>query len=306
MEKILNSVEIKNYIQAAPYILVDRIQFSGDLCSFKALKNVTANENYFQGHFPGNPIMPGVLQLETMFQAATVSFKIQNNTNALTRITNVKKMKFRNPVLPGDQLILDINIIEINAQSATVKAVGKVGDKTCSMVEFTMGIMQEEELQPKEFISEYTLPEDPIVDDMYLASSGIQNFIPHRYPFLLIDKILHRTDDDHIIGQKCMSANEPWAAGMSYVPNTLLIESLAQLGCVYMLSLDKNLGKLALFLSIENAAFKQPVIPGDIVTFVINELFQKSNLGKCNGSIYVGDTLISDLTFAFAIVDKQE
>jgi 3-hydroxyacyl-[acyl-carrier-protein] dehydratase len=93
-----------------PFLLVDRILERGERDGqpyVKALKNVSVNEPYFQGHFPGRPIMPGVLQIEALAQASIFLLEDQMPEGSLAFLAGVEGVRFKKPVVPGDQLILE-------------------------------------------------------------------------------------------------------------------------------------------------------------------------------------------------------
>ena len=96
-----------------PFLLVDRILERGErdgLPFVRALKNVTINEPFFQGHFPGRPIMPGVLQIEALAQASIFLLEDQMPAGSLAFLAGVEAVRFKKPVVPGDQLILESNL----------------------------------------------------------------------------------------------------------------------------------------------------------------------------------------------------
>ncbi|MFV0379810.1 MAG: 3-hydroxyacyl-ACP dehydratase FabZ [Anaerorhabdus sp.] len=110
---------------------------------------------------------------------------------------------------------------------------------------------------------------------MLYNSNQIQEIIPHRYPFLLVDTIVSINDDQsEIIGTKCVSANEMQFLGhfpqKHVMPGVLIVEALAQTGCVLLLSNEKNKGKIGYFAGINKLRFKQQVIPGDVLTLKVN------------------------------------
>lgn len=104
---------------------------------------------------------------------------------------------------------------------------------------------------------------------MELNITQIKEIIPHRYPFLLIDRITDFEAGQWAKGIKCVSANEPFFSGHfpdhPVMPGVLIIEALAQVGAVAILSLPENKGKIAFFGGIKNARFKQQVVPGDVL-----------------------------------------
>ena len=112
----------------------------------------------------------------------------------------------------------------------------------------------------------------------------IKEIIPHRPPFLLVDKILSINDDNtEIIGQKCVSMNEPFFEGhfpkKAVMPGVLIVEALAQTGAVLLLSIPENKGKIGYFAGINNMKFKKQVVPGDVLTL-------KVKLERLKGPLY--------------------
>jgi 3-hydroxyacyl-[acyl-carrier-protein] dehydratase len=115
-----------------PFLLVDRVvEFVKDK-KIVALKNVTLNEPFFQGHFPGTPIMPGVLIVEAMGQAGGVlviqSLPPENQGN-LIYFMGFDKVRFRKPVVPGDQLILELEMLKLRSKVVKMAGVAKVDGK---------------------------------------------------------------------------------------------------------------------------------------------------------------------------------
>ncbi len=97
-----------------PFLLIDRLLETGEDAAgvkfVRALKNVTVNEPFFPGHFPGRPIMPGVLQLEAMAQAGIFLFEGALEGGKLAFLTGIENARFKKPVVPGDQLILEVKL----------------------------------------------------------------------------------------------------------------------------------------------------------------------------------------------------
>jgi len=112
-----------------PMLLVDRILEIHEK-RIVGIKNVSANEQFFQGHFPGAPVMPGVLIVEAMAQCAAVLFlrEIEDRDKKLFLFGGVDKARFRKPVVPGDQLILDCEVVARRANTVKVRGVARVGD----------------------------------------------------------------------------------------------------------------------------------------------------------------------------------
>ena len=110
-----------------PFLLVDRILELGEN-RVVGLKNVTINEPFFQGHFPGEPVMPGVLVLESMGQVAGMMIATRPGTeeDMLLILTSMEDVKFRRPVRPGDQLITEAEMLKLRGRMGKVKAVARV------------------------------------------------------------------------------------------------------------------------------------------------------------------------------------
>ena len=136
---------------------------------------------------------------------------------------------------------------------------------------------------------------------MELNSNQIQEILPHRYPFLLVDRITECEPGKSATGIKCVSANESQFMGhfpqKHVMPGVLIIEALAQTGAVALLAEEKNKGKIAYFGGIKQARFKRQVIPGDVLTLKC-EIISSKGPGKAEA--YVGDQLAvtAELTFA--------
>lgn len=126
-----------------PFILVDRILELLPGEKVRALKNVTINEPFFQGHFPGAPIMPGVLIIEAMAQAGGVlafASLPEEQHGALVYFMGMDKVKFRKPVVPGDQLILEVNILKQRAKVIKISGTAKVDDSVVAEAELMASI----------------------------------------------------------------------------------------------------------------------------------------------------------------------
>ena len=121
-----------------PFILIDRILNLVPGKEVTALKNVTINEPFFQGHFPENPIMPGVLIIEAMGQAGAIlaaESMDQETKGMLIYFMAMDKVKFRKPVIPGDQLILKLEFLKQRSQTFKMSGIGFVDDKRVAEAE---------------------------------------------------------------------------------------------------------------------------------------------------------------------------
>ncbi len=111
-----------------PFLLIDRIVEIEPLKRIVAIKNVTINEPFFQGHFPGAPIVPGVIIIEAMAQAGAVLLfsEVKDRENKLLLFTSIEEAKFRRPVGPGDQLRLEVSVIKYKMSYAKLRGEARV------------------------------------------------------------------------------------------------------------------------------------------------------------------------------------
>jgi len=125
-----------------PFLMVDRILDVTEN-NIVGIKNVTVNEPHFQGHFPGQPVMPGVLIVEGMAQCAGVLMfrRIDNAENKLVFFANIDKVKFRQPVVPGDQLRYEIEITRFGGKICRFKGISYVGDKAVCEAEMVASLV---------------------------------------------------------------------------------------------------------------------------------------------------------------------
>ena len=118
----------------------------------------------------------------------------------------------------------------------------------------------------------------------------ILKILPHRTPFLLIDRIDEMEPGKRAVGTKCVSFNEPYFAGhflgMPVMPGVLIIEALAQVGAVALLSEEENKGKVAFFGGIDNARFKDKVVPGDVLRLEVEIIRKKGPVGHGMAKAY--------------------
>ena len=140
--------EIFNYLpHRYPFLLVDRVISCERGKSIVAIKNVTINEPYFQGHFPGNPVMPGVMIVESLAQAAGIlsflSIKHDPNRNLLYYLVGVDRARFKKPVVPGDQLRLDVTMGGMVRGIAKFVGVATVADTVVTEAEFLCTMKEE-------------------------------------------------------------------------------------------------------------------------------------------------------------------
>ena len=120
-----------------PFLLVDRILEVEKGKRIVGIKNVTFNEEFFQGHFPGNPVMPGVLIVEAMAQVSAIGLHgvVPDQEKKILYLSAVDRCKFRRPVVPGDQLRIEAEILNLKSRICKCRAVATVDGKVCAEAE---------------------------------------------------------------------------------------------------------------------------------------------------------------------------
>jgi len=141
--------------------------------------------------------------------------------------------------------------------------------------------------------------------------NAIKKILPHRYPFLLIDKIVEFQMDEKIVGVKNVTANEPFFEGhfpgRPVMPGVLILEAMGQTGGILLLNGIENPGdKLVYFMAINNAKFRKPVLPGDQIVFELTMVSRKSKICQMKGLAYVDGALVAEAELLASIVPRNE
>lgn len=140
---------------------------------------------------------------------------------------------------------------------------------------------------------------------MVLNSNQIEEILPHRYPFLLVDKIIECEPGKKAVGIKCVSANEMHFVGhfpgKHVMPGVLILEALAQTGAVALLMEEENKGKIALFGGVKQARFRKQVVPGDILELRCEIITRRGPVGIGKAEAYVDGKLAVNAELTFAI-----
>lgn len=138
-----------------------------------------------------------------------------------------------------------------------------------------------------------------------LDARQIQEIIPHRYPFLLVDKISELEPAKRAVGLKNVSINEPFFQGhfpnYPVMPGVLIVEALAQVGAVAILSVEENRGKIAFFAGLEKVRFRNQVKPGDVLTLEVEMTRVRGKIGKGKGIARVGEDVAVEAELMFSI-----
>ncbi len=137
----------------------------------------------------------------------------------------------------------------------------------------------------------------------------IQKFLPHRYPFLLVDRIIEIEPGTKAIGIKNVTFNEGFFQGhfpgQPIMPGVLIIEAMAQVAGLLAFCSGVNVGKTVYFMSIEKAKFRKPVVPGDQLRLEINVLHQRGNVWKFSGNAIVEEKVAAEAEFTAMVTDRE-
>jgi 3-hydroxyacyl-[acyl-carrier-protein] dehydratase len=290
-----------------PLLMLDRIQLDSDKGRASASKYVTRNESVFNGHFPDYPVLPGVLQIAAMAQSSRVLFNAMFPGDGHPYVTRVRRVKFRSSVQPGMVLAIECSYKKQNEDGSVEFEIKNtvVGGKLASSGFISLAwkdpdwFVAGDEDEPCPLLAE--------VDDSYLDADAIMAIIPHRYPFMLVDRAYGLDDPASVLGYKNVSGNDPLvqATYPAMYPGYLQLESGAQLGCAAVLAQPENRDKLGLYMSIDDAVFHRPALPGEQIVIRCS-CEMKGRFGIADGIFYVGKQIIAESSTKFAIVPKDE
>lgn len=144
---------------------------------------------------------------------------------------------------------------------------------------------------------------------MELNVQQIMQMLPHRYPFLLVDRIDEIVPGEKIVGTKNVTINEPFFQGHfpghPIMPGVLIIEAMAQVGGVFATATDdENQGKVTYFVGIDKAKFRRPVLPGDVLRFELTLLSSRRGIYTFAGKAYVGDKVAAEAELKATFAEK--
>jgi UDP-3-O-[3-hydroxymyristoyl] N-acetylglucosamine deacetylase/3-hydroxyacyl-[acyl-carrier-protein] dehydratase len=145
-------------------------------------------------------------------------------------------------------------------------------------------------------------------DGEALDTARLLKILPHRYPFLMVDRIT-RVEGSKIAGVKNVSANEPYFQGhfpsQPIMPGVLQLEAIAQVAGVMMLRQAENFGKLAYFMSADRVRWRKPVRPGDVLVIEVELVKSRGKIGKARGVCSVDGETVSEAEVTFMLFDRQ-
>lgn len=285
-----------------PMLLLDRIKVESETRAI-GLKMVSMDESFFQGHFPGHPIMPGVLQIEAMFQLChfLAGDKLDPQRTQDVYLKKLSKVKFRKPVSPGDRILIEVELLSIEDGCAEFKALTRIAAGLACQANITVSVRPK--VKPDFFPLSFT--EHDYSETAAFNTLSIMNTIPHRFPFLYADYVTE-IEGNHICVIKNLTGNEPIFRGYkedySVLPSSVQCEIIAQAGAINMLSKPANKGKIAVFAAISEFEVFHPVLPGDQLVCDIEVPGGDSKFGRGIGEIHVGEKVVSTISLSFAIV----
>lgn len=219
-------------------------------------------------------------------------------------ILNNKQLRFKNEPVRHKLLDLMGDLALIGAPIKAQILAARPGHK--ANVEFAKQIRKL--YQQKKLVKKFQfVKKEGVVFD----SNAIHRILPHRYPFLLVDKIIHLDMDNKVIGVKSVTVNEPFFVGhfpgQPIMPGVLILEAMAQTGGILLLNSFPNPEeKLVYFMQINNAKFRKPVVPGDQLFMEVELTQKKSKVVMMAARAYVNDVLVAEAEFMAGIVDKDK
>ena len=303
MGNILGTRELRKALPRPGFgLLLDRAEIESRE-KLTGLKVMTVNEEFFNGHFPNHPIMPGVLQIEAMKQLAELSARpeLAKSDDEDIHIAKLEKVKFRKPVVPGDRLRITAELVDETPDSRRFRTRVCIGEEVASeaLMTLKMRVIPDPASLPP------AVCEFDRTDAVPMDIARLKELMPHRYPFLFID-YLARQDGENMVAIKNITVNDSFfrnAPDNMAMPESLLCEMAAQSGCACVLSRPENQGKLGFFMAIESMESLAPIIPGDQVVINIHLPPSKSRFGKGNGEAVVDGRVVFKISLMFAIVD---
>ena len=303
MSEILGRHEIAQQLPCQEsFIMLDRVLIENPK-KIVGLKAVSLGEWYFQGHFPGHPIMPGVLQVEAFSQLAELLAwkKLDPARQGDVYMKTLRKVKFRRPNNPGDRIRFTVEQTGETSDALEFTCTAENSGGASSQAVLTMGVREKVPSVMPDLFNEFDKNEKSHMDVNQIA-----DVIPHRYPFLLVDYV-SRVEGCRFFGVKNACSDERsfrrYADGYSVMSGSVHPEIVAQSGCISVLQRESNRGKKAFFMAIDNTEYLAPVRPGDQLVLDVEIPDSKSRFGKGQGEMLVNGNVVTRSEIMFALVD---
>jgi UDP-3-O-[3-hydroxymyristoyl] N-acetylglucosamine deacetylase / 3-hydroxyacyl-[acyl-carrier-protein] dehydratase len=238
-------------------------------------------------------------QLQELMNKLGVEEKVALGSNG---ILNNKELRFRNEPVRHKLLDLIGDLALIGAPLKAQILAARPGHK--ANVEFAKQVRKL--YQQKKLVKKYQLVKK---EGVVFDANAIEKILPHRYPFLLVDKIIELEVDKRVVGVKSVTVNEPFFPGHfpgnPIMPGVLILEAMAQTGGVFLLgAVPDPENQLVYFMQINNAKFRKPVVPGDQLFMEVELVQKKSKVFLMSGKAYVNEVLVAEAEFMAGIVDK--
>jgi len=281
-------------LEGPPLVMLDALEIDPTAGTANGTKAVSIGEPFFQGHFPGTPIMPGVLQVAAMVQAA--SLLASEGGPVKVRLVSLERTKFRKPVSPGD--VVQIEVKATGAEdSGALGFEGKTlldGATACSA---RFSLADHAVCEPPACV----MPEGDVRE--HVDTLGVMKIIPHRFPFLLLDGT--NRYDGVAVGYKNISGGDALLVGAKHGSffEYLQVEAAAQAACVEALSLPEAQGKLGFFMSIDKAEFFRQVGPGDRLEILVDFIL-RGRFGSGEATGQVAGKTVCHATMKFVLVPR--
>jgi UDP-3-O-[3-hydroxymyristoyl] N-acetylglucosamine deacetylase/3-hydroxyacyl-[acyl-carrier-protein] dehydratase len=240
-------------------------------------------------------------ELEKLKNKIGIKKKISIGEN---NILNNKELRYKNEPVRHKLLDLLGDLALIGAPLKAQILAARPGHR--ANVEFAKQVRKL--YQQKKIVKKYQFVKtEGVVFDV----NAIQRILPHRYPFLMVDKIIHLELDKKVIGIKSVTNNEPFFPGhfpgQPIMPGVLIIEAMAQTGGIMLLNSFPDFNdKLVYFMQINNAKFRKPVVPGDTLYLEVEMVNRKSKIFNMKGRAFVNENLVAEAEFMAGVVDKDQ